>query len=125
MILVLLPGRHRASRCCSGTLFSSEQQAAPVALLLGLGLAALGGSMAPLEVFPPTARTIAHVTPHAWANDAFSKLLDHGGDLVTVLPQVGVLLAFAAASHDDRRLAASPRSHDMIRGPAGTAGTRR
>ncbi|MGZ4400061.1 MAG: ABC transporter permease, partial [Gaiellaceae bacterium] len=81
-----------------GSLFSNGQQAGPVALLLGLGLAALGGSMAPLEVFPRTARRIAHITPHAWANDAFSKLLKHGGDLVTVLPQVGVLLAFAAAA---------------------------
>ena len=78
------------------TLCSSEQQAQPIAFLLGLGLAALGGSMAPLEIFPPTARTIAHVTPHAWANDAFSKLLDHGAGLAAVLPQVGVLLAFAA-----------------------------
>jgi len=81
-----------------GSLFASEQQAGPVALLLGLGLAALGGSMAPLEVFPKTARTIAHITPHAWANEAFSKLLKHGGDLVSVLPQVGVLLAFAAVA---------------------------
>jgi len=80
------------------SLFSSEQQAGPVALLLGLGLAALGGSMAPLEVFPHTARMIAHFTPHAWANDAFSKLLEHGGTLRTVLPQVGVLLAFAAVA---------------------------
>jgi ABC-2 type transport system permease protein len=81
-----------------GSLFGSEQQSGPVALLLGLGLAALGGSMAPLEVFPDTARKIAHLTPHAWANDAFSKLLDHGGGLVSVLPQVGVLLAFAAVA---------------------------
>ena len=81
-----------------GSLFAREQQAGPVALLLGLGLAALGGSMAPLEIFPSTARTIAHITPHAWANDAFSKLLKHGGDLITVLPQVGVLLAFAAVT---------------------------
>lgn len=79
-----------------GSLFSSGQQAGPAALLLGLGLAVLGGSMAPLEIFPKTARAIAHVTPHAWANDAFSKLLKHGGHLMTVLPQVGVLLAFAA-----------------------------
>lgn len=79
-----------------GSLFGSEQQAGPVALLLGLGLAALGGSMAPLEVFPHTARRIAHLTPHAWANDAFSKLLDHGGTAASVLPQVGILLGFAA-----------------------------
>jgi ABC-2 type transport system permease protein len=81
-----------------GSMFGSQDQARPVALLLGLGLAALGGSMAPLEVFPSTARKIAHVTPHAWANDAFSKLLRHGGDLVTVLPQIAVLLGFAAVT---------------------------
>jgi ABC-2 type transport system permease protein len=81
-----------------GSIFSTEQQAGPVALLLGLGLAALGGSMAPLEVFPPAARTIAHVTPHAWANEAFSKLVTHGGELVSVLPQVAVLLGFAAVT---------------------------
>lgn len=81
-----------------GSMCKTEQQATPIAFLLGLGLAALGGSMAPLEVFPATARTIAHVTPHAWANDAFSNLLKHGGDLITVLPQVGVLLAFAAVA---------------------------
>ena len=79
-----------------GSLLATQQQAQPVAFLLGLGLAALGGSMAPLEVFPATARAIAHITPHAWANDAFAKLLKQGGNLVTVLPQVGVLLAFAA-----------------------------
>jgi ABC-2 type transport system permease protein len=78
--------------------FSTEQQAAPIALLLGLGLAALGGSMAPLEVFPHTARTIAHFTPHAWANDAMTKLLQQGAGLGNVLPQVGILLAFAAAA---------------------------
>jgi ABC-2 type transport system permease protein len=81
-----------------GSLFDSEQQAGPVALLLGLGLAALGGSMVPLEVFPDTARAIAHVTPHAWANDAFSALLVDGDGLAAVLPQVGVLLAMAAVA---------------------------
>lgn len=81
-----------------GSVFSSEQQIVAVALLLGLGFAALGGSMAPLEIFPRTARTIAHVTPHAWANDAFSKLIGHGGTLATVLPQVGALLGFAAVA---------------------------
>jgi linearmycin/streptolysin S transport system permease protein len=81
-----------------GSVFSSPEQAGPVALLLGLAFAALGGSMAPLEVFPDTARTIAHVTPHAWANDAFSKLLVDRDGVGAVLPQVGVLLAFAAAA---------------------------
>ena len=80
-----------------GSIFSSEQQAGPAAFILGLGLAALGGSMVPLEVFPPIARTIADVTPHAWGNEAFSTLRE-GGSLGDVLPQVGVLLLFAAVS---------------------------
>ena len=81
-----------------GSVCQTEQQAMPIAFLLGLGLAALGGSMAPLEVFPASARMIAHITPHAWANEAFSKLLKHGGDLISILPQIGVLLMFAAAA---------------------------
>ena len=52
--------------------------------------------MAPLEIFPKTARAIAHVMPHAWASDAFSKLLKHGGDLATILPQIGMLLGLSA-----------------------------
>ena len=81
-----------------GSVVAEEQQAGPLALLLALGLAALGGSMAPLEVFPDTARQIAHITPHAWANDAFSELLRHGGGLGSVLGDVAVLLAFAAVA---------------------------
>ena len=37
-----------------GSVLNNDQQAIPVALLLGLGLAALGGSMMPLEIFPDT-----------------------------------------------------------------------
>jgi linearmycin/streptolysin S transport system permease protein len=81
-----------------GALCSTEQQAGPIALLLGLSLAAFGGSMVPLEVFPSSVRAVAHITPHAWANDAFSELLEHGGGLVDVLPQVAVLLAFAGVA---------------------------
>jgi ABC-2 type transport system permease protein len=79
-----------------GSALDDEQQAGPAALLAGLGLAAFGGSMVPLEVFPASARRLAHVTPHAWANDAFSQLLRHGGTLADVLGDVGVLLGFAA-----------------------------
>jgi ABC-2 type transport system permease protein len=74
---------------------SNESQAGALTPF-ALALAALGGSMVPLEVFSPTMQTIAKITPHAWANDAFNELLAHGGGLVDVLPQIGVLLAFAA-----------------------------
>jgi ABC-2 type transport system permease protein len=80
-----------------GTLFRNEQQAIGISLLLGLGLGALGGCMVPLEVFSPTMRRIAHITPQAWGNDAFAKLVGHGASVVGILPQLGVLAAYAVA----------------------------
>jgi ABC-2 type transport system permease protein len=79
-----------------GTLFRNEQQTAGISLLLGLGLGALGGCMVPLEVFPPTMKRIAHLTPQAWGNDAFGKLAGHGATIAGILPQLGVLAAYAA-----------------------------
>jgi ABC-2 type transport system permease protein len=78
-----------------GTLFRNEQQAIGVSLLLGLGLGALGGCMVPLEVFSPVMRRVAHVTPQAWGNDAFARLVGHGASITGILPQLGVLAAYA------------------------------
>ena len=77
-----------------GTLFRNEQQAIGVTLLLGLGLAAMGGCMVPLEIFSPTMKTVAHLTPHAWANDAFAQLVGHGASIAQIVPQLGVLAGF-------------------------------
>jgi ABC-2 type transport system permease protein len=79
-----------------GTLFRNEQQAIGVSLLLGLGLGALGGCMVPLEVFSPVMRRVAHATPQAWGNDAFARLVGHGASIAGILPQLGVLAAYAA-----------------------------
>ena len=83
-----------------GALFSSDQQAAPVGVFLGLGTAALGGCMMPLyvmELFAPTVWTAAHVMPHAWALDAFEVLALRDGGVGDVLPFLGILLGYAAA----------------------------
>jgi ABC-2 type transport system permease protein len=79
-----------------GSILSNEQQAGGL-VPLGLGLAALGGCMVPLEVFSPTMRTIAHVTPHSWAVEGFTELIRRDAGVVDVLPQIAVLLGFAAA----------------------------
>ena len=79
-----------------GAVATTEQQAGPLALLLGLVLAALGGSMVPLEVFPEGMRRIAYLTPHAWANEGFADLLRHGGGPVAVGREVAVLVAYGA-----------------------------
>lgn len=78
------------------SVFSNVQQAIGVALLLGLGMAAMGGSMAPLDVFPDALRAIAHVTPHAWGNEAFAELIGRNGTIADILPQLGVLALYAA-----------------------------
>jgi ABC-2 type transport system permease protein len=80
-----------------GAMMQNDQQAAGLTVLAGLALGALGGSMLPLELFGSTMRTVAHVTPHAWAIDAFTQLARHGATFIDVLPQLGVLAAMAAA----------------------------
>jgi ABC-2 type transport system permease protein len=80
-----------------GATARTPQQSLGVGLLAGLGLAALGGAMLPLELFSPTMRTVAHLTPHAWAAEGFAILVRRGGDLTDVLAQVGVLLMTALA----------------------------
>lgn len=78
-----------------GALCRTQQQSTGAGILLGLGLAAFGGCMVPIEFFSPALRTVAFATPHGWANDAFAVLTRHGGNFLTVLPHLGVLLGFA------------------------------
>lgn len=78
-----------------GSVLSNDSQAAGVGVGLGLILAALGGSMAPLEVFPDAMRTVALVTPHAWANTAMAEIVRRDGGVAGVLPQLGALAAYA------------------------------
>ncbi|MER7364125.1 ABC transporter permease [Nonomuraea wenchangensis] len=80
-----------------GAAARTGQQANALGLLLALGLAAVGGAMAPLEFFPAPMRLLAHVTPHAWALDGFAELLRGDAGLAGVLPQLGVLTGYAAA----------------------------
>jgi len=79
-----------------GSVLRTEQQAIGLGLLVGLGLGALGGCMVPLELFSPAMRTVAHLTPHAWALDGYAELVRHDGSLADVLPYVGILLGYAA-----------------------------
>jgi ABC-2 type transport system permease protein len=78
-----------------GALFSNDQQAGGIGVLIGLGLASLGGAMVPIEIFPATMATIAKATPHAWAIDGFSELVRRNGTFVDILPNLAVLAGFA------------------------------
>jgi len=79
-----------------GSVAANPSQAGALGPALGLLLGLLGGAMVPLEIFPDTMRTIARLTPHAWAMDALSKATSSGASLVDILPQLAVLALFAA-----------------------------
>jgi ABC-2 type transport system permease protein len=79
-----------------GSVFSNDQQAGGVGVVLSLGLAALGGCMLPIELFSPTMQTVAHFTPHAWALDGYAELVRRAGGTGDILLELGVLAGYAA-----------------------------
>ena len=79
-----------------GTVANNPSQAGSIGAGLGLLLGLLGGTMVPPEVFPEVMRTLSHLTPHAWAMDAFRTLLVDGGGMGAILGPLGALLVFAA-----------------------------
>jgi ABC-2 type transport system permease protein len=78
-----------------GSLFSNDQQAGGISVVLSLGLAALGGCMLPIELFSPAMTRVAHLTPHAWALDGFAELVRRDGTVADILPELGVLTVYA------------------------------
>lgn len=81
-----------------GVLADNEGLATGLAVGGGLVLAAVGGSMVPLEIFPDTMRRVAHLTPHAWGYDAMAVIQRRGGSVLDILPELGVLLAMAVGT---------------------------
>jgi ABC-2 type transport system permease protein len=80
----------------SGTLFRTPEQASAIGPAMGIGLGMLGGCMWPLSIVSGTMRQVGHLTPQAWAVDAWTSLLSRGGTIVSIAPQLGILAAFAA-----------------------------
>lgn len=93
LILIALVGA--GGGMLMGALFDNDEQAGSMGVFMGLGLAALGGCMVPLEIFPDTMVKVAHLTPHAWALDGFAELIRHGGTLATIATEVAALVGFA------------------------------
>ncbi len=79
-----------------GTTFRTAEQAASIGPPLGIALGMLGGCMWPLEIVGPTMRTVGHITPHAWAMDAFIGLIARGHTLADILPQAAAIAGIAA-----------------------------
>jgi ABC-2 type transport system permease protein len=80
-----------------GALVDNESQSGAVGLALGLAMAALGGCMVPFEIFPGWLQTLAHVTPHAWAIDAFTEVIQRGGGIGQIGLELAVLVLYGGA----------------------------
>ncbi|MDH3259883.1 MAG: ABC transporter permease [Acidimicrobiia bacterium] len=82
-----------------GALVSNDQQAGGISTALGLGLAALGGCMFPLavlEMLSDTVYRVAHVTPHAWALEAFQALVAEDAGVADIAGFLLILVGYAA-----------------------------
>lgn len=79
------------------TVVRTENQAVGISNFMALTLAPLGGAWWPLDIVPDFMVIIGHISPIAWAMDAFHDLIFFNGGLVDVLPEVGVLVAFTVA----------------------------
>lgn len=96
LILLALAAVGAGAGMLMGATFRNDQQAGGVGVMVALGLAALGGAMFPLDLFSPTMQRVAHITPHAWALDGYAELVRRGGSTLDILPELGVLAAYAA-----------------------------
>jgi ABC-type multidrug transport system permease subunit len=59
-------------------------------------MAIAGGIMVPRYLLPHSMRTLSLFLPHGWALDGYQQVLVRGAGLADILPQLGMLLAFAA-----------------------------
>lgn len=93
-IVVLFAAVGAGAAMLVGAVAGNAEQAAGVGVFAGLGIAAIGGAMAPPEIFPPIMDAISRLTPHRWAIDGLRELTV-GGAITDILPQLGVLAAFS------------------------------
>ena len=79
-----------------GSLVSSPTQPAVIGPTVGIILGMLGGCLWPKESAPDFINTIGYLFPHAWAMDAFLDIADGRTGIGGILPELGVLAAYAA-----------------------------
>ncbi len=78
-----------------GAWAKSQESAQAVTQMIVLPMAFLGGSFFPIDDAPGWLRVVTEVFPLRHLNDGMLKVLARGAGPVSVLPQMGILLAFA------------------------------
>jgi ABC-type multidrug transport system permease subunit len=64
--------------------------------LIAVMMAAIGGCFVPTFIMPGFMQTLSKIVPHSWALQGYQDALIRGYDIGQVMPEVGVLLLFAA-----------------------------
>ncbi len=80
-----------------GTIFRSPEQPTSLGPWIGVFLGMLGGCMWPLDVVPPFMKTLAYLSPAAWAMNGYLALIFSHASAVAILPDVAAMLLFAVA----------------------------
>jgi ABC-2 type transport system permease protein len=75
----------------------TDTQVGGLSSLLTLTLSALGGCLMPTFIMPEFLQKLSRFIPHAWAMQGFQDVLVRGYGVSGILPEAGVLMAFAAA----------------------------
>ncbi len=79
-----------------GAILRKPEQVTATALVAALFLGAIGGCWWPLEVVPGWMRAAGHISPAAWAMDAFHAVISYGAGWQAVALPCLVLLGYAA-----------------------------
>jgi ABC-2 type transport system permease protein len=77
------------------TLVRTQRSAGSLGTVAALLLAPLGGCWWPLFILPKWLQNIAKISPHAWANTGFNKLMLFGAEFDAVIPEMLALVGFA------------------------------
>jgi ABC-2 type transport system permease protein len=92
VLIVLFAAVATAVGLIVGARVQNADQAQSIGIPVAVAMGMLGGCMWPLEIVPGPMRTAGHLVPHAWAMDAWRKLIFDGAGLRDIAPQLGVLL---------------------------------
>ena len=79
-----------------GALARTADQAIAIAVPASIALAMLGGTMWSLEFVGPVMQVVGHLTPHAWAMDAWAAIVNDGAGLTGIATELAVLAGIAA-----------------------------
>ena len=77
------------------SLAKSEEQIRNIGPALAMIFGFMGGGMWPAFAFPEWLNMVSKFTPHRWAIDGFLKLMYQEGGVVSIFPEVLVLLGMA------------------------------